>query len=296
VHVLVAGVACGGVVHGAPVGAAFGAEPVPQVRGTNVRSAALATVTGRLEVHEGISSPRLPAPRRLFVLLPQTYDSKQRYHVVYALDGQDLFDAATASGGEEWALDEFLAAHPPGLPDLIVVGIEAGADAGREYAPPGSADGARGDAFLELLVDVIEPFVKAHYSTVPNAGGACVLGAGGGALMALYAAWMRPDRFASAVAIDLPDPGDWSPVASRSAAPGAAAAGKSSAAPRSKPKTMARPHLWIDQSSSDAAERPSAAQLLAELETGAVVQYALAGPRSTRIGRVAAGLRAVLVP
>ena len=48
----------------------------------------------------------------------------------------------------------------------------------------------------------LEPFVKAHYSTLPNAGGACVLGAGSGALMALYAAWMRPDRFGSAVAID----------------------------------------------------------------------------------------------
>jgi hypothetical protein len=272
---------CGSIAAAAGAGAEIPAPPaVPGVRGSAVRCAVPTTIVGHLEVHDGISSPLLPEPRRLFVLLPESYDPAQHYPVVYAFDGEDLFDAATAAGGDEWSLDEFLAAHPAGIPALIVVGVEAGADARREYGPPGSVDGAKGEAFSKLMIEVVEPFVKAHYSIISGPAGARVLGAGGAALMALYLAWTHPDHFGGAVAIDLPDPGDWS----------VADAVRTGATPKT------RPRLWIDQSAGDVTQRPSTTQLLTELETGATVQYVLAGPRATQIGRVAAGLRAVLVP
>jgi hypothetical protein len=234
------------------------------------------TIVGQLDVETGIASADLPAPRRLFVLLPEPYDSKQHYPVIYAPDGENLFDAATAAGGEEWGLDELLAAHPPGIPAAIVVGIESAPDALREYALPGSREGAQGDAWVRLVVDVVRPWVNEHYATRSGARDTIFMGEGAGATAALYAAWTHPDVFGTAIAIELPDPRaeEW---------------------PAPKPGAK-RLKLWIEQAAGEVAQRPSATQFLAKLETGARVQYVVAGPQSTRIARVAAGLRAAFEP
>jgi hypothetical protein len=255
-------------------GTAMAAVLAPAARA--VHATAPHTVVGTLEVLSGIASVALPAPRHAFVLLPPGYDTKQRYPVLYATDGQDLFDAATAAGGEELALDELLAARPAGIPALIVVGIEGSPQALREYSPPGTMDGARGDDYLRLLVDVVKPLVDHKYATQPGRQSTYLFGQGAGGLLAVYAAWTRPDVFGGSIAIDWPDvdPAVLPPAAQR-------------------PAQSVPPRLWIAVAGGDMAQRPSSAQLLETLRRGAVLTYVVVSPHAPRITAVAAGLRAL---
>jgi len=69
------------------------------------------TVTGRVLQRAAVEAPGLQ-PRDVWVCLPRDYDaSAARYPVLYAQDGQNLFDEATAFGGNEWGIDETIDAE-----------------------------------------------------------------------------------------------------------------------------------------------------------------------------------------
>lgn len=235
------------------------------------------TVAGRLDVHPDIWSAELGNRRRIFVLRPPGYDASRRHPVVYAADGQDLFDAALAAGGEEWAVDELLAAQPTGVPALLVVGIESTPAAMREYAPPGSRDDARGDAWVRFVADIVKPFVDRNYTTSCERDATLLLGEGPAAVAALYGAWSRPEVFGGAIAMGVPDLVDedlaWAAV----------------------PPAAARPRLWVEQQSS-VAERASTIDLVAALRRGAEVAVRVAGSQAGRPARLLAALRAMLGP
>jgi hypothetical protein len=253
-------------------------DSVTSRAGAAVR-ASNATVTGNLEVHSGFASPELGNRRRLFVLLPPHYgaEPQRRYAVLYAQDGQDLFDTETAAGGEEWALDELLDAKPPGIPALIVVGIEAVPQAMVEYAPPGSREDARADAYLQFLAREVKPFIDAHYRTLPGPENAVLMGEGAGGLFSVYGSWRMPKTFGIGIGLGLPDMdrrwGAWSQA----------------------PPADGQPRLWIEQTSGDMA-RGSTTSLLATLQRSADVRVVMAGLRSGRLLRLATALRALLPP
>ena len=59
---------------------------------------------GRLRLHQRFASKFLSTRRDIIVYLPPGYgESDQRYPVFYLQDGQNLFDPATAFGGQDWA-------------------------------------------------------------------------------------------------------------------------------------------------------------------------------------------------
>jgi len=234
------------------------------------------TVVGHLDEHV-VTGPGPIGSRRLHVLLPPDFDPEHRYPVVYAQDGQDLFDAATAAGGEEWGLDELVDAKPPGIPPLIVVGIEAAPHAILDMAPPGSTEGARADLFARFLAEVVKPFVDRTYPTQSSRQGAVLLGRGPGALFSIYAAWTQADVFGGAIALELPD-----------------ADPASLAWVQEKP--AARPRLWIEQSAGDVAVRPSATALLESLRAGAQVSYSMGSSKASPLVLVGAGLRELFSP
>ena len=232
------------------------------------------SVDGTLVVHEGFAAGKAKA-RRLFVLLPPTYAAQpeRRYPVLYALDAQDLFDGALASGGEEWTLDEILARRPEGLREMLVVGMAAGPDAVHEHAPPGSEAEARGDALLALLTDEVRPFIESTYRVLAERESRLLLGLGGSALFALYGAWQRADLFAGAIALDCPD------VDAQSAAWSAT------------PPRGGRPWLWFEQRASE-KPRASSTGFVAALQAHADVQVVVTGPESNRTLRLLSALRA----
>lgn len=234
------------------------------------------TVVGKLE-EKVVDAPEPIGSRRLYVLLPPDLDPAERYPVIYALDGQDLFDATTAAGREEWGIDELLDARPPGIPSVIVVGIEAAPHAILDMAPPGSTDGARADLFARFLAEVVKPFVDRTYPTRSGPGAAVLLGRGPAALFSIYAAWTRSDVFGAAIALELPDVDraslEWI-----------------------EELPSGHPHLWIEQSAGDAAVRPSATDVLDALRRGARVDYSMGSGATTPLVLVGVGLRAVFSP
>jgi hypothetical protein len=244
------------------------------------RRAGKSTVVGRLEVHASFASKELGTLRDLWVLLPPDYDTaptRQRYPVIYSQDGQDLFDDSTAAGGEEWALDELLQARPQGIAPVIVVGIEAAAQARLEYAPPGSIAGARGEAYVRFVRDDVKPFIDRTYRTLPGREHTFLLGIGEGGLIAVYAAWSQPRVFGAAIALAWEDLDEISTSWART------------------PGHGPRLHFWIEQSALD-MPRGSTTHLVALLRRSADVQVVFAERSASRPARVAAALRALLSP
>jgi enterochelin esterase-like enzyme len=252
------------------------AAPAPVRAQKGAGTAPTHTVVGRVEEHE-VQGAEPIGSRRLHVLLPPDFDRGRRYPVVYAQDGQDLFDAATASGRDEWGVDELLAAGPPGIPPLIVVGIEAAPHALLDMAPPGSTDGARADVYARFIVDIVKPFVDRTYPTRPGRQNAVLLGRGAGALFSIYAAWTHAAVFGGAIAIELPELD-------------ATSMGWVQQEPAD------RPHVWIEQSAGDTAVRPSGTSMLEALRAGASVDYSMGGGAAPPLVLLAAGLRALFSP
>lgn len=151
-----------------------------------------------------VAMPSLGIERTVRVYLPRGYTNCAgcRYPVLYFMDGQNVFDAATSFIGE-WGADEtldaLLEAH-----DLAVIAI--GVDHGNaarvhelsvwenaEHAP------ARGEAFLDDLIRAVKPAIDARYRTRPGAASTAIAGSSMGGLMAHAALLRRPDVFGNAL-------------------------------------------------------------------------------------------------
>ncbi|MGL6289074.1 MAG: alpha/beta hydrolase [Silanimonas sp.] len=151
-----------------------------------------------------VALPALGLERTVRVYLPRGYTNCEgcRYPVVYFMDGQNVFDAATSYAGEWGAdetLDDLLAKHDLAV---IAVGVDHG-DAARvhelsvwenpEHAP------ARGEAFLADLVGAVKPAIDARYRTRPTAASTTIVGSSMGGLMAHAAVLRHPEVFGGAL-------------------------------------------------------------------------------------------------
>lgn len=155
------------------------------------------TVVGDVRVLPDIFSPQLDNRRRVWVYLPPSYwQSDRRYPALYFQDGQNLFDRATSFAGEEWGLDETLEALSRDGLEAIAVGVDhAGEDRRREYTPfPGWWE-ARGEAYVDFLVETVKPLIDAGFRTRPERAHTGVVGSSLGGLISLYAFFRRPDIF-----------------------------------------------------------------------------------------------------
>jgi predicted alpha/beta superfamily hydrolase len=151
-----------------------------------------------------IALPTLGVERTLRVYLPRGYTNCEgcRYPVVYFMDGQNVFDAATSYVGEwgvDETLDDLLANHDLAV---IAVGVDHGGEArmqelsvweNPQFAP------ARGEAFLADLVGAVKPAIDARYRTRPAAASTTIVGSSMGGLMAHAALLRRPDVFGGAI-------------------------------------------------------------------------------------------------
>lgn len=176
--------------------------------GTNWRAQPGATVdvyphffstSGRLVEHEAFASA-LVADRDVIVYLPPSYDENltKSYPILFMHDGQNLFDASTAFGGVEWAIDEAMdgLAAGGGIHEAIIVGVNNTADRIYEYTPSVDSmvgDGGGADAYLDFLTEELRPFIDATYRTAPGRVG--LAGSSLGGLVSLYGCWQRPTVF-----------------------------------------------------------------------------------------------------
>ncbi|MDQ6625040.1 MAG: alpha/beta hydrolase-fold protein [Verrucomicrobiota bacterium] len=158
------------------------------------------TLTGNIQELPNFASKILGNRRDVLVYLPPGYrrSRTRRYPVFYVHDGQNVFDAATAFGGNEWGIDETaqrLVQDKLIEPVIIVAVANAGGDRIHEYAPSrgrleeGKRRRSKGllRQYGSFLINELKPFIDARYRTLtgPEHTGLGGSSLGGLATMAL---------------------------------------------------------------------------------------------------------------
>ena len=128
-----------------------------------------------VEYHHDFRSRFLPHARTVCVWLPPGYGAHRdrRYPVLYLHDGQNLFDAHTAFGGNPWGADEVAECEVRAgrVPPLILVGVANTPDRLHEYGPQRCGRGRAHDrsrAYGRFLVEEVRPLIDALYRTRPE--------------------------------------------------------------------------------------------------------------------------------
>ena len=184
----------------------------------------------RLIEHTDFESA-LVKSRNITIWLPENYqaDREQRYPVIYAHDGQNLFEPGYSYGGVEWGLDETATRlmRDGDVRPAIIVGIWNTDHRWQEYAPQKVIERLtgdmssewlgetppelKGDAYLRFIIEELKPFIDRTYTTLPDRENTLIMGSSMGGLISLYAMAEYPDTFSKAAAVSihwpLADPG-----------------------------------------------------------------------------------------
>lgn len=141
-----------------------------------------------------LRSERLNENRRIAVFVPEpSYGNKEKYQVIYLLDGEwhfnfvaSLVDKLSSSGE---------------IPRMIVVGI-FNTNRSRDLTPAGKGDDTErhGGAkpFLDFLCDELQPWVQSQYEVHPYA---ILAGHSFGGLFTIYSLMEKPGAFQSYLAL-----------------------------------------------------------------------------------------------
>jgi predicted alpha/beta superfamily hydrolase len=157
---------------------------------------------GRLRLHLRFPTAYLSTPRDVIVYLPPGYGAgADRYPVFYLQDGQNLFDPATAFGGQDWradvTADELISRGA--IPPVLLVGVyNTGVRRISEYTPTRDAQnrkGGKGDRYARMLAQELKPFIDAEYRTKRGAADTGIGGSSLGGLAAIEAGLLYPRVF-----------------------------------------------------------------------------------------------------
>lgn len=159
------------------------------------------SMTGDIRYHE-VTSKILDNTRQVWVYLPPGYahNPKQHYPVVYAMDGQNVFEKGTAFGGNEWHMDEAAQramTHGTMREAIIVAVSNAGARRIEEYSPVADPKygGGGAEKFAQFLKTELKPMIDGAYRTQATAENTAVLGSSMGGLVSLYLGLAHSNTF-----------------------------------------------------------------------------------------------------
>jgi predicted alpha/beta superfamily hydrolase len=145
-----------------------------------------------------LASQRTRRSHALRVFYPPGYaeNTLARYPVLYMQDGQNLFFAGEAFGGQHWMIEETLRVLDAMslVRKAIVVGVYP-EDRMADYTRPGYEEYGR------YLVDEVKPWVDANYRTLPGPAETVVMGSSLGGVVSLYLAWQWPEVFGNAACL-----------------------------------------------------------------------------------------------
>jgi enterochelin esterase-like enzyme len=168
--------------------------------------------------------------RNVDIWLPQGYNSLKKYEVLYAHDGQVLFDPNLGSmSNVEWGMDEMMGklTKEGKTKDCIVVAVwNTGLGRHADYAPQKPVETvdhaitdalyqeygnnpsdlfykrkARSDNYLKFLVKELKPYVDTHFSVYKDIKHTHIMGSSMGGLISLYAICESPKVFGSAACL-----------------------------------------------------------------------------------------------
>src|ERR1044072_6377818 len=143
-----------------------------------------------------IHSKRIGEDREIRVYLPHSYAySKQRYPVIYTLDGEGTGPATASAVQFMTGYSEF-----PQMPEALVVAI-INTDRNRDMPIPQMYGKGGEENFLAFLADELIPAIEQRYRTQPLR---ILIGHSQGGLFAHYALTARPDVFQWYLPMDAP--------------------------------------------------------------------------------------------
>jgi enterochelin esterase-like enzyme len=133
--------------------------------------------------------------RRIFVYTPPGYDAdlKTRYPVLYLQHGSGESERSWAEQGRVNFILDNLIADKKARPMLVV--LENGMVASKPGAPP-AAGGRRNEAFAEVLINDLIPFIDANFRTRADRASRAIAGLSMGAGQALQIGLSNLDKFA----------------------------------------------------------------------------------------------------
>ncbi len=175
---------------------------------------------GKIERITNFKSKYIDA-RNIDVWLPNNYDGKKKFAVLYMHDGQMLFDSTATWNKQEWKVDETMTAliKENKIKNTIVVGIwNNGKFRHSEYFPTmplsylnknlkdsiinKELEGkTQADNYLKFIVQELKPFIDSTYNTYRNNKNTFIAGSSMGGLISLYAICSYPYIFGGAACL-----------------------------------------------------------------------------------------------
>lgn len=159
-----------------------------------------ARIAGNVLLWHNVPSVHLEHARDVIVWLPPQYDSEpdRRFPVLYAQDGQNLFDPHTAFAGVPWDLEK-VATHlinEQRVEPFIIVGIYNTPERLHEYNPLRQ----QGQQYGRFIVDELMPAIDGSLRTLGGRRNA-LIGSSMGALISTAFLWWHSDHFFGAAAM-----------------------------------------------------------------------------------------------
>jgi len=164
---------------------------------------AASSLKSRLHKHTRFASQLIDEKHDFIVYVPQAFnaDPNRFFPVLYLHDGQNLFDPETSFiKGNYWrvgeAADAMIASGE--VEPLVIVGIyNAGAKRIDEYTPleDRRLGGGNADAYGQMLVEELKPFVAHHYRTLAGPENCGMGGSSLGGLVTLYLGMRYPEVY-----------------------------------------------------------------------------------------------------
>lgn len=157
--------------------------------------------------------------RRVDVWLPENYNPRSEYAVIYMHDGQNLFNPSVGFHGMVWAVDQALQPliDQDKVQSAIVVGIWNTPLRYQEYLPAPAfhllPDTLRNmlrdehnnpglqpmsENYLKFIVHELKPFIDSQYPTLSDYKNTHIMGSSMGGLISAYAIAAYPEVFGGA--------------------------------------------------------------------------------------------------
>ena len=193
----------------------------------NLFSQEIKVSSGTIKHFEHFNSVFIDA-RNIDVWLPEGYNSKSKYAVLYMHDGQMLFDSNDTWNHQEWGVDETLTQLKKDnkIKEVIVVGIwNNNKTRHSDYFPQKPFESLtqvqrdsiykatrnekqslfstkiQSDNYLKFIVKELKPFIDSSFSTKSNRKNTIIAGSSMGALVSLYAICEYPEIFGASACL-----------------------------------------------------------------------------------------------
>ncbi|MCB0516199.1 MAG: alpha/beta hydrolase-fold protein [Chitinophagales bacterium] len=184
-------------------------------------------LAGKIDRIENFPSAFVAA-RNVDVWLPENYDGKKKFAVLYMHDGQMLFDSTHTWNNQSWDVDDIATKllQSQKIRNFIVVGIwnipeirhtnyfpkkpfESLSKAEKEAISHQLAEKGRtttafqpnSDDYLKFITQELKPYIDQHYSVHTNRKNTFIAGSSMGGLISMYAICEYPHIFGGAACL-----------------------------------------------------------------------------------------------